>query len=105
MKATTASEARVLTDIPNIGKSIAGDLRGLGVNTPADVAAMDPIAMYDALRTPMGAAPRPLRARHLSGRQRFYEWRPRATVVALHADTQSTKTDSRIGDFECSPKS
>ena len=45
----------MLTDIPNIGKSIAGDLRGLGVNTPADVAAMDPIAMYEALRTPMGA--------------------------------------------------
>ena len=54
-KAAHASEARVLTDIPNIGKSIAGDLRGLGVNTPAEVAAMDPIAMYDALRTPMGA--------------------------------------------------
>ena len=54
-KAAHASEARVLTDIPNIGKSIAGDLHGLGVNTPADVAAMDPIAMYEALRTPMGA--------------------------------------------------
>lgn len=54
-KATHAAQARVLTDIPNIGKSIAGDLRGLGVNIPADVAAMDPIATYEALRTPMGA--------------------------------------------------
>ena len=53
-KAVHASEARVLTDIPNIGKSIAGNLRGLGVHTPAEVAAMDPIAMYEALRTPMG---------------------------------------------------
>ena len=53
-KAPCASEAKVLTDIPNIGKSIAQDLRGLGVNTPAEVAAMDPIAMYDALRTPIG---------------------------------------------------
>jgi DNA transformation protein len=53
-KAAHASQARVLTDIPNVGKSIAGDLRGLGVHTPADVAAMDPIGMYDALRTPMG---------------------------------------------------
>jgi len=53
-KAAHASEARVLTDIPNIGKSIAQDLRGLGLHTPADVAAMDPVAMYDALRTPMG---------------------------------------------------
>jgi hypothetical protein len=53
-KATHASQARVLTDIPNIGKSMAGDLRGLGVSTPADVAAMDPLATYEALRTPMG---------------------------------------------------
>ena len=53
-KAAHASEAWVLTDIPNIGKSIAQDLRGLGVSTPSDVAAMDPVAMYDALRTPMG---------------------------------------------------
>lgn len=53
-KATHASEARVLTDIPNIGKSIAQDLRGLGVTTPAQVAAMDPMAAYGALRTSMG---------------------------------------------------
>ena len=53
-KATHAAEARVLTDIPNIGKSIAGDLRGLGIQTPADVAAMDPVATFEALRTPMG---------------------------------------------------
>ena len=54
-KAVHASQARVVTDIPNIGKSIAQDLRGLGVNTPADVAAMDPVATFEALRTPMGA--------------------------------------------------
>ena len=53
-KAAHASQAKVLTDIPNIGKSIAQDLRGLGITTPAQVAAMDPMAMYDALRTPMG---------------------------------------------------
>jgi len=53
-KATRASEAKVLTDIPNIGVSIAQDLRGLGVSTPAEVAAMDPVAMYERLRTPMG---------------------------------------------------
>ncbi len=38
-KAVHASQARLLTDIPNIDKSIAQDLRGLGVNTHADVAA------------------------------------------------------------------
>jgi D-alanyl-D-alanine dipeptidase len=53
-KAAHASQARVLTDIPNIGKSIAQDLRGVGIQTPADVKAMDPLATFDALRTPMG---------------------------------------------------
>ena len=53
-KADTAAQVRVLTDIPNIGASIAQDLRGLGLRTPADVAAMDPVAVYEALRGPMG---------------------------------------------------
>ena len=43
-----------LTDIPNIGVSIAQDLIGLGITTPEAVKAMDPLATYDALRTPMG---------------------------------------------------
>lgn len=53
-KAQHAAQALHLTDIPNIGKAMAQDLRGLGVHTPADVAVMDPLAMYHALRTPMG---------------------------------------------------
>ncbi|SDO16808.1 DNA transformation protein [Rhodoferax sp. OV413] len=53
-KADTAAQARVLTDIPNIGISIAKDLRGLGIQTPADVAKMDPLQVYEALRGPMG---------------------------------------------------
>ena len=53
-KADTSAQARVLTDIPNIGVSIAQDLRGMGIATPADVAAMDPLAVYEALRGPMG---------------------------------------------------
>ena len=53
-KAESAFQVRVLTDIPNIGKSIAQDLHGLGIRTPEQVKAMDPLAIYDALRTPMG---------------------------------------------------
>ena len=53
-KAALASQAQVLTDIPNIGVSIAQDLRGLGITTPADVATMDPLAVFEALRGPMG---------------------------------------------------
>ena len=53
-KATCAAEARVLTDIPNIGKSLAADLAGLGLGTPGAVQGMDPLAAYERLRGPMG---------------------------------------------------
>jgi len=43
-----------LEDIPNIGKSIAGDLRSLGINTPADLAKCDPLSTYNLLSDSMG---------------------------------------------------
>ena len=36
-------------DIPNVGVSIAGDLRQLGFVLPGDLAGRDPYAMYDDL--------------------------------------------------------
>ena len=38
-----------LEDIPNIGPSIAADLRQLGITSPADLPGRDPYAMYDDL--------------------------------------------------------
>ena len=38
-----------LQDIPNVGPSIAADLRLLGITVPADLPARDPYAMYDEL--------------------------------------------------------
>jgi predicted GIY-YIG superfamily endonuclease len=38
-----------LEDIPNIGPSIAADLRQLGITTPAELPGRDPYAMYDEL--------------------------------------------------------
>ena len=49
-----AAQAVQLTDIPNIGRSIAADLVQAGIRTPQDVRSMDPAAIYEALRTPMG---------------------------------------------------
>ena len=53
-KADTATQVRRLTDIPNIGVSLARDLESVGITTPADVKAMDPLAAYASLRGPMG---------------------------------------------------
>ena len=38
-----------LEDIPNVGPSIAGDLRILGITSPGELPGRDPYAMYDEL--------------------------------------------------------
>ena len=52
-QATPTSPDR-LEDIPNIGKSIAADLRGLGIMTPSQLVARDPLKTYLALGEAMG---------------------------------------------------
>ena len=43
-----------LEDIPNIGKSIASDLRAIGILHPQQLAKHDPISTYFALAAVMG---------------------------------------------------
>jgi len=43
-----------LEDIPNIGKSIASDLRSLGILDPQQLATRDPLKTYLALSDGMG---------------------------------------------------
>lgn len=38
-----------LEDLPNIGRSIAADLRALGIHTPADFARHRPLELYEQL--------------------------------------------------------
>lgn len=38
-----------LEDIPNVGVSVAGDLRQLGITSPSDLPGRDPYALYDEL--------------------------------------------------------
>ena len=38
-----------LEDVPNIGPSIAANLRRIGVNMPSQLAGRDPLALYDTL--------------------------------------------------------
>jgi hypothetical protein len=48
-KATHASLATVLEAIPNIGASIARDLRSIGIKQPQDLIGRDPLSLYQAL--------------------------------------------------------
>ena len=49
LKARCADECEVLEQLPNIGPSIAADLRRLGVAHPRDLATRDPMALYQSL--------------------------------------------------------
>jgi hypothetical protein len=46
---------RTLEEIPNVGPSIAANLRRIGVTRPADLPGRDPYALYDALCDVTGA--------------------------------------------------
>ncbi len=44
-----------LTDLPNIGVSMAKDLRSIGINTPDDLQGKDPFELYKNLCEKTGA--------------------------------------------------
>lgn len=48
-KVDLAAAAQHLQQLPNIGPSIAGDLRSIGVLQPQDLVQADPYALYVAL--------------------------------------------------------
>jgi nucleotidyltransferase/DNA polymerase involved in DNA repair len=50
-KARRAADARILTDVPNVGPATAHDLRVLGIADPGQLAVQDPYALYDRLCT------------------------------------------------------
>jgi len=47
--AVARTDVAPLEDIPNVGVSVAGDLRQLGITSPTDLPSRDPYAMYDDL--------------------------------------------------------
>lgn len=55
MKAKTRDEAIRLEDIPNIGTSIAKDLRGIGVETPEHLKDKDGLELYLELNVVTGS--------------------------------------------------
>lgn len=49
MKATKPKFVQKLEDIPNIGPSMANDLRIIGISLPNQLKSQDPFKMYDKL--------------------------------------------------------
>ncbi len=54
MKARSADDAHRLEDLPNIGPSIAADLRGIGILGPGDLVGQDPYALYQRVNEATG---------------------------------------------------
>jgi len=48
-KAASAADCRRLEQLPNIGPSMAADLRGIGIHEPAQLATADAFELYLAL--------------------------------------------------------
>lgn len=53
-KAKKASEAECLEQIPNIGKAIAEDLRGIGIQMPEQLRGKDGLKLYHQLNRKTG---------------------------------------------------
>ena len=51
---TNRSKTHVLTDLPNIGPSIADDLRAVGILAPLDLVGKNPLELYDRLNEVTG---------------------------------------------------
>ena len=54
LKARRADECEQLEQLPNIGPSLAGDLRSIGIRLPVDLIASDAYTLYLALCTRSG---------------------------------------------------
>ena len=48
-KANSAAECERLEQLPNVGPSLAADLRRIGIERPAELRGQDPLALYRRL--------------------------------------------------------
>jgi hypothetical protein len=53
-KAASANECLVLEDLPNIGPSLAADLRRIGIKTPRELKGRDAFVLYQNLNAATG---------------------------------------------------
>ena len=65
-----------LEEIPNIGPSLAGDLRRLGVHLPAELRGRDPYKLYGALCDMTGARQDPCVLDAFTAAVRYMEGAP-----------------------------
>jgi hypothetical protein len=73
MRPSRQNQPLKLEDLPNIGKSIAADLRAIGILYPHQLAGRDPLAIYFELAGAMGRRHDPCVLYTLISAQHFLE--------------------------------
>ncbi len=76
MKAKSAAQAKRLQDIPNIGLSITGDLKAIGIETPSQLVGKDPYDLYRRSNSARGLQQDPCLLDCLISAVRFMEGAP-----------------------------
>jgi DNA transformation protein len=61
-----------LTDLPNIGRAIATDLKKIGINFSSDIEKRNPLSIFEELRTVMGKCHGPCVYIHIAFRQALF---------------------------------
>jgi hypothetical protein len=94
MKRKATSRVRTdvarLEDIPNVGISIAGDLRRLGITQPGDLPGRDPYALYDELCRITGQRHDPCVIDTFIAAVRYMEGGPKTTWWKFTAERKKT---------------
>jgi DNA transformation protein len=54
MKAHASKQISRLENLPNIGSSIANDLRAIGIKSPVELRKREPLAVFNDLKDTMG---------------------------------------------------
>jgi Pathogenicity locus len=94
MARTTSREVRTdvlrLEDIPNVGKSIAGDFRRLGIQSPGDLAGRDPYTLYDEINRITGTRQDPCLLDTFIAAVRYMEGGPKTPWWKFTAERKKT---------------
>jgi hypothetical protein len=94
MAQTPTSKVRTdvlrLEDIPNIGKSIAGDFRRLGIQSPDDLPGRDPYSLYDEINRITGKRQDPCLLDTFIAAVRYMEGGPKRPWWKFTAERKKT---------------
>jgi hypothetical protein len=103
MKRINATKVRTdvprLEDIPNVGVSVAGDLRRLGITSPDDLPGRDPYAMYDDLCRITGQRHDPCLLDTFIAAVRFMEGGPKTPWWRFTAERKKTLAARNLQDL------